>query len=1057
MPSTKIFYLAFYLLLSSFFFAQPNLNSISIKNPSFEITTDNNIPLNWNYTNKDFVSIDNNISVDETNSISIIHEDWEKSIITSEPVELIIGELYMLSAWIKTKDVTSNPLDRYPTSVAGCVTMQSFPFTNHSTTIGATKDWTIINIEFIATEKSDRIRLHLGYNGTAKGEIWFDNVELKKVNDISNYIPFETVQWFGEGFRYDDRGWINVHIEGKPYERGYQYGYLVAEEIVEYINKLGIQVFKENPEDGWDNKRFVADAFMLRKYEKEYLTEMKGIADGVNKAEVKLFDRELDLIDIVTMNSAIDIDYAGYAMRTTPNPLSGENFLRSEDELNIPERLHKCSSFLANNSSTTDGRIVFGQIFMWGGYTGPHWNVICDVKPEKGNRLVYQTFPGGIHSGADFYINESGIMIGETTVSQTPLNPDGSPQSNRIRKAAQYANSIDDVVNILTKNNNGMYANDWLIGDTKTDEIAVLLLGTKKHKLWRSGNNEFYGNTNDFYWCNNNNKDPEVRKEYISNKDNAPHDLIFTPWNRDIAFNQFYKEQKGNINATVGVNAWNTSPINRPHACDGKVTTSDMAEKLVFFANSGKVTLREKFINENGRIPDLPGATPRLSLGYAVSSPIFIEEQLKKQRVEKTADFEKKETKLNFDSVEGIYSYNKRSLWFNTVFPSSDKENWFISATAAYWKILKKAPEEIEKSINYYSNQFAELTSRYNYVTNREGSIAPINAERIYTRYNNYQIPRIKGTFLLHQLRLLLGDDTFSLIMNTIHDEFKEKEITTSNFIEIAENASKKSLSKFIMQWLERDDLPNPEINANIVEKNGSWILTLVVNQGPNEYHYLTTVEIETEEGNTLEFVEIKNEKSSYEFVLKEKPKRIIFNKNNDVLLKHNKYFTWSNFFDDYSNTIIVYGTKRQIEANHTLALRFSKTLADKFTETLIPVKKDSEVSEEDLAQKDFIIVGNVADNNLTDAINNKLSLSINKNSFEWLGKSYSNSDHGLFISSPNPFNKKKAIYLFTSNSALQLYNMTNKRHRLPSWGIFHKDKVVKKGYHINEDYVINL
>ena len=79
---------------------------------------------------------------------------------------------------------------------------------------------------------------------------------------------------------------------------------------------------------------------------------------------------------------------------------------------------------------------------MWWGYTGPHWNIICDVVPEKGNRLVYETFPGGIHSGADFYINSSGIMIGETTVEQTPFNPEGSPQSNRIRKAAQYANVL---------------------------------------------------------------------------------------------------------------------------------------------------------------------------------------------------------------------------------------------------------------------------------------------------------------------------------------------------------------------------------------------------------------------------------------------------------------------------------------------------------------------------------------------------------------------------------------------------------------------------------------
>ena len=605
---------------------------IEIKNSDFENLSASSSVINWQFNNSSTTSVDEILSKSGSKSVLINHSDWDKSEIISDPIKLTIGHLYKLSAWIKTESAITDPTDRYPTSVAACISMQSFPFTNHSQSVGATTEWIKVEVSFIATQKSDRIKLQFGNNGKAKGKVWFDQIELFKVEDISGYIPEETVRWFNDGFRYDDKGWIFLHIEGAPYERGYQYGNLIAEELIEYINKVGIQQNKDNPSNGWDNLKFIADAMMLRKYENEYLTEMKGIADGANNAGVKLFNRKLDLLDVVTINSAIDIDYAKDAMAVTPNQLSGQSFLKSEDELNIPNRLHKCSSFLANNSSTTDGRIVFGQIFMWGGYTGPHWNVICDVLPTEGHRLVYQTFPGGIHSGSDFYMNDSGIMIGETTVGQTPFNVDGSPQSNRIRKAAQYANNIDDVVKILTTDNNGMYTNDWLIGDTKTDEIAVLLLGTKKHKLWRSGNKEFYGDTKDFYWCNNNNKDPEVRKEYISNQNNAPYDLIFSPWNRDIAFNEFYKEHKGKIDAIAGVNLWASSPINRPHACDGKVTTSDMAENLVFLAHYGKVTLREKFVGENNRIPDLPGAIPRLSLGYSVVSPIFITDKIKERR-----------------------------------------------------------------------------------------------------------------------------------------------------------------------------------------------------------------------------------------------------------------------------------------------------------------------------------------------------------------------------------------------------------------------------------------
>ena len=34
-----------------------------------------------------------------------------------------------------------------------------------------------------------------------------------------------------KGYRIDANGWVLVHIEGEPYERGYQYGYLIAPEL----------------------------------------------------------------------------------------------------------------------------------------------------------------------------------------------------------------------------------------------------------------------------------------------------------------------------------------------------------------------------------------------------------------------------------------------------------------------------------------------------------------------------------------------------------------------------------------------------------------------------------------------------------------------------------------------------------------------------------------------------------------------------------------------------------------------------------------------------------
>ena len=88
--------------------------------------------------------------------------------------------------------------------------------------------------------------------------------------------------------------------------------------------------------------------------------------------------------------------------------------------------------------------------------------------------------PGLIHSGDDFGVNSAGIIITETTISDfTGFDPNGVPEFVRARKAMQYAASIDDFARIMKEGNNGGYANNWLVADRKTNEVASLELGLK--------------------------------------------------------------------------------------------------------------------------------------------------------------------------------------------------------------------------------------------------------------------------------------------------------------------------------------------------------------------------------------------------------------------------------------------------------------------------------------------------------------------------------------------------------------------------------------------------
>jgi len=77
-----------------------------------------------------------------------------------------------------------------------------------------------------------------------------------------------------------------------------------------------------------------------------------------------------------------------------------------------------------------------------------------------------------------------------------------------------------------------------------------------------------------------------------------------------------------------------------------------------------------------------------------------------------------------------------------------------------------------------------------------------------------------------------------------------------------------------------------------------------------------------------------------------------------------------------------------------------------------------------------------------------QLNIKVRKNLFEWNDKIYSRSDEGLFLALPNPYNNEKIIYLFITNSALELHQMTKVVNRIPQWAIFRGDKIIEQGYY---------
>jgi hypothetical protein len=131
----------------------------------------------------------------------------------------------------------------------------------------------------------------------------------------------------------------------------------------------------------------------------------------------------------------------------------------------------------------------------WTGYLdGERRTVAFDIKPASGHRLLMDGYSGLIHSADDFGVNDAGIAITETTITGFHgWDSKGIPEFVRARKAMQYSASIADFDRITHAGNNGGYANDWLVADVRTNEIASLEPGLRNVELKRTEDGYFTG------------------------------------------------------------------------------------------------------------------------------------------------------------------------------------------------------------------------------------------------------------------------------------------------------------------------------------------------------------------------------------------------------------------------------------------------------------------------------------------------------------------------------------------------------------------------------------
>ena len=763
-------------------------------------------------------------------------------------------------------------------------------------------------------------------------------------------IDPRTVQRWGPGYRYAQAGWIVVHIEGEPYARGVQHGRLLAPEIAAHLRCLAATLGHKAPGEAWKLARTLVNALFLRGYEKEYLLEMKGIAEGASAAGARFVGRRLDLVDIVVLNAWPEIDTLDHGLRGVPNGLEGLRFPPQPRPKAPPKPMH-CSAFAATGPATRDGKIVFGHITMFDLYPANFYNVWLDVKPARGHRVVMQSFPGGIHSGMDYYLNDAGLLISETTIAQTRFDGKGAPLASRIRQAIQYADTIDRAVAILEKNNNGLYTNEWLLGDIKSNEIAMFELGTRKSKLWRSSKDEWFGGTRGFYWGCNNAKDLDVRLETIPGTRGRPVNLVFSPSARDQKWLALYDTHKGKMDEAFGKRAFTTPPLTAFSSLDAKFTTSAMARRLESWALFGPPmgkTWQPSF-DERKHYPEVrPLVGNPWTILHAGAPPKALDKVV-------AVDLHDLKGAHRFDGPphEEDRAPHLATAWRGTLLPKGDGDVWLATSFPAYERYVAlenafkrrhsdedlpaRVRDRLDVELLNYRATYAQAAAAWNDV--------PLVKVRRHLRHDRWQRLALgKGTLLLHALREKLGNEKFVAIMDDFGTANAGKEVTTAAFRAHVEKASGKKLDDFFAAWLEKPGLP-PQPGAGA-------------------------------------------------------PRTVL------------------GFYPEVEEALIVRGTADDESGNREAAVALEVALRRRGANVEVPIKRDCDVTEDDLKGRHLLLIGRPAANSLTRRFQSSLPVTFGERSVKVRDEVYAHPDTAVLVASANPLNKRYSLVVLAGLEA---------------------------------------
>ncbi|HEV2688611.1 MAG TPA: hypothetical protein VGV35_08660, partial [Bryobacteraceae bacterium] len=145
-------------------------------------------------------------------------------------------------------------------------------------------------------------------------------------------------------------------------------------------------------------------------------------------------------------------------------------------------------------------------------------------------------------------------------------------------------------------------------------------------------------------------------------------------------------------------------------------------------------------------------------------------------------------------------------------------------------------------------------------------------------------------------------------------------------------------------------------------------------------------------------------------------------------------------------SAILVYGTVTDAGANRYAAEQLQKHYLDWY-ESLVPIRKDFEATEEDLRTHDVIFVGRPETNSALAAWKGRIGLDSDGGLFRIAGKDHASETEALIFAAANPLDSHHMALVLAGNNALETVRLASAGMNRTEYTILEFGKETNSGF----------